>query len=224
MAAAMLARGASVASRACAGAPLRVCAPAASQRRWRSVGVILLEHIDELGFQGQEVEVKSGFARNYLIPQKLAAYASDSTREAFKADLTGAFLGLADEEAAAGRARERNLLRKRLQALPLRFAVATEDDEHLYGSVTSGDIADQINSRLRLPRPLEKGQVKIVDRSSTAEMAEEELEAARKERTGRRFAPMIKTVGWHLVEVRTESGSGDPVTALVEVQVISSSA
>ncbi|KAA0154109.1 hypothetical protein FNF27_04301 [Cafeteria roenbergensis] len=218
MAAAMLARGASVASRACAGAPLRVCAPAASQRRWRSVGVILLEHIDELGFQGQEVEVKSGFARNYLIPQKLAAYASDSTREAFKADLT------ADEEAAAGRARERNLLRKRLQALPLRFAVATEDDEHLYGSVTSGDIADQINSRLRLPRPLEKGQVKIVDRSSTAEMAEEELEAARKERTGRRFAPMIKTVGWHLVEVRTESGSGDPVTALVEVQVISSSA
>ncbi len=89
---------------------------------------------------------------------------------------------------------------------------------------SSGDIADQINSRLRLPRPLEKGQVKIVDRSSTAEMAEEELEAARKERTGRRFAPMIKTVGWHLVEVRTESGSGDPVTALVEVQVISSSA
>lgn len=42
----------------------------------------------------------------------------------------------ADEEADAGRARERNLLRKRLQALPLRFAVATEDDEHLYGSVT----------------------------------------------------------------------------------------
>jgi ribosomal protein L9 len=133
----------------------------------RSVQVVLLNHIDELGFQGQEVSVKSGYARNYLIPTKLAVYANDTTRKAFKANMTVraplaccivaatsirpmllpacwrqilhpvTFIACvqAEAEAEAGKLRERNLLRKRLQAIPLRFAVATVDDTKLYGSV-----------------------------------------------------------------------------------------
>lgn len=50
--------------------------------------VVLLDHIDELGFLGQEVKVRAGYARNYLVPRKLAVYASDSTRLAFKATLS----------------------------------------------------------------------------------------------------------------------------------------
>jgi large subunit ribosomal protein L9 len=110
--------------------------------------VILLSDIDELGFSGQEVAVKSGYARNFLVPNRFAVYASDKTRSAFKTELSvswwpprGTFGAQTrdvqpEEEEAATRRRERNLLRKRLQSLHIRFAVATVDDTEMYGAVT----------------------------------------------------------------------------------------
>ena len=48
--------------------------------------VILLERIDKLGQMGDEVTVKSGYARNYLLPQKKALRATEANKQHFKAE------------------------------------------------------------------------------------------------------------------------------------------
>lgn len=48
------------------------------------VSVVLRESMDTVGFLGEEVSVKAGFARNYLIPQQKAVYATPENRQEFK--------------------------------------------------------------------------------------------------------------------------------------------
>ncbi|RLN21596.1 hypothetical protein BBJ28_00007639 [Nothophytophthora sp. Chile5] len=48
--------------------------------------MVLKEDVPKLGFRGEEVAVKAGYARNYLYPEKLAVYATDANREKFKVD------------------------------------------------------------------------------------------------------------------------------------------
>lgn len=57
---------------------VRVC------RMGHQVPVILVEHVDSLGHKGQELAVKPGFARNFLVPKRMAVYATEETRSKFK--------------------------------------------------------------------------------------------------------------------------------------------
>lgn len=84
-------------------------------------------------------------------------------------------------------------------------------------------MATLVNSKLRLPVPLDATTTRIVAREDANEVsgdAKEEIRAM----AARRYEPVIKRVGWHLIEATTVSGSGEGITALLEVQVISSSA
>jgi len=97
--------------------------------------VLLCEDVEYLGFLGDVVEVKDGYARNYLLPQAIASEPTEANIKALA-------------EAKAKRAETRELARKQLD----RVAEAVEGAEavlaakanelgHLFGSVTERDIA-----------------------------------------------------------------------------------
>ena len=58
------------------------CSPI-SLAKVRRINVVLLEHLNRTGFEGQEVEVAPGYARNYLIPQRKAVYATEENRDKY---------------------------------------------------------------------------------------------------------------------------------------------
>ena len=103
--------------------------------------VILIEDVKDLGLQGEIKEVKNGLGRNYLIPQKLAV-------EATKANLN---LWERKKEALEVRRaqilKDANTLAEKLEGLTLTIPMKAGEDERLYGSVTSQNIADLLNEK-----------------------------------------------------------------------------
>lgn len=117
------------------------------------MNVILLERFGNLGDIGDEVAVKAGFARNFLIPQGKAVRATDENRSVFEG--RRAELELAANE-QLGAAEERAT---KLEGLTLTIVVKAGEEGKLYGSVGTQDIADKISaeaievakSEVRLP-------------------------------------------------------------------------
>jgi large subunit ribosomal protein L9 len=103
--------------------------------------VILREHVDNLGRRGEVVKVADGYARNYLLPRKLALVATEGNkkqieREREKFDAKE----LEDKKAAEA-------VGERISAVDLAIARKVGETEALYGSVTSGDIADLLHAK-----------------------------------------------------------------------------
>tara|TARA_B100001564_G_scaffold348443_1_gene350364 strand:+ start:1038 stop:1655 length:618 start_codon:yes stop_codon:yes gene_type:complete len=119
--------------------------------------VILLEHVDNLGNLGDEVTVKNGYARNYLIPQGKCLRATNENREVFEKRRAEMEKASKEQEEAAQK------IAKKVDgafALVIRQA---GDDGRLYGSVTSKDAAialaelskEDINKRqIRIEKPI----------------------------------------------------------------------
>lgn len=105
------------------------------------MNVILLERLVNLGDLGDEVVVKPGFARNFLIPQGKAVRATDENRTVFeerRAELekvANEKLGVAKERAA------------KLEGMTLTIVVKAGEEGKLYGSVGTQDIADAIEAK-----------------------------------------------------------------------------
>ena len=102
--------------------------------------IILLKSQDTLGNVGDIVNVKDGYARNYLIPNKIASYA---TKENIKT------LNTWIEQQAIKEAKNREnleLLTKSLDKLTLKFSLQAGDDGKLFGSVTSQMISNEIEN------------------------------------------------------------------------------
>jgi large subunit ribosomal protein L9 len=118
--------------------------------------IILRQDVDSLGLEGQTFEVKSGYARNYLIPQGLALEATlrnIKMMEAQKKHIEEKRLKAKEEAERASR---------QLSDLVLTIAQKAGEEGKLYGSVTSMEIADQLEKkgvsidrkRIRLDRPI----------------------------------------------------------------------
>ena len=102
------------------------------------MNVILLERLGNLGDIGDEVAVKAGFARNYLIPKGKAVRATEENRAVFegrRAEL---------EKAAAEQLTEAQGRAAKLEGLSLTLVVKAGEEGKLYGSVGTQDIADAI--------------------------------------------------------------------------------
>ncbi len=100
--------------------------------------VILLEKVGKLGNLGDVVKVKEGYARNFLIPSKLARRATEAAIKEFgdrRADL---------ERAAAAKLAEAQALGEKLAGKTLRIAQKAGVDGRLFGSVTNADIAEAL--------------------------------------------------------------------------------
>ena len=117
------------------------------------MNVILLEHLGNLGELGDEITVKAGFARNYLLPQGKAVRATDANRKIFEERRAELEKASADAlTAAQGRARE-------LEGVDVTILVKAGEEGKLYGSVGTQDIADALaakgldvqRSEVRLP-------------------------------------------------------------------------
>ena len=103
--------------------------------------VILREHVDHLGKRGEIVKVADGYARNYLLPRKLALPATSGNKKHVERERK---IMEAREAEDRGRA---EAIAARLQALDLAIARRVGDTEQLYGSVTAADIAELLKAK-----------------------------------------------------------------------------
>ena len=102
--------------------------------------VILLEKVAKLGGLGDKVNVKSGYGRNFLIPQKKAVPATAANLESFesrRADL---------EKQAAEKLANAEKRAEQLKELELTLAVKAGEEGKLFGSIGTRDLADLISS------------------------------------------------------------------------------
>ena len=117
------------------------------------MNVILLERVNNLGDLGDEVSVKPGFARNYLIPNAKAVQANNANREVFeqrRAELEAKAQGILGEAKARA---------EKIEGHILTIMVKSGEEGRLYGSVGTQDIADALvadgheveRSEVRLP-------------------------------------------------------------------------
>ena len=103
--------------------------------------VILKEDVNKLGHRGDVVKVADGYGRNYLLPGKLAIEATTANKAVIEQMKGSAVRKSAKEK---GEAEE---LATRLTAVELVFERKVGEHEHLFGSVTSGDIAHQLEAQ-----------------------------------------------------------------------------
>lgn len=98
--------------------------------------LILRETIEHLGRRGDVVRVANGYARNYLLPRKLALPVTESNRRQVERERAVADLRETEERQAA------QSVADRLAAAECIIARRVGETDTLYGSVTSGDIAE----------------------------------------------------------------------------------
>jgi large subunit ribosomal protein L9 len=118
--------------------------------------VILRQHVDNLGERGQIVKVADGFARNFLLPRKLALPATEGNKRHVERERKIVEAREADEKGQA------EAIAARLSAVEISIARRVGETDQLYGSVTAADIADYLKSkgfeidrrRLVLPDPI----------------------------------------------------------------------
>lgn len=116
--------------------------------------VILRQAVENLGKPGDLVEVKSGYARNFLIPRGFALQATEGNRKRI-------FQQRARLEAAENQRRERaQEIANRLEQISLTFSARVGEEEKLFGSVTAADIAQQLNAQ---GFEIEKRQIDLHD-------------------------------------------------------------
>lgn len=123
--------------------------------------VILLEKVVNLGNLGEVVRVRDGYARNFLIPQKMARRATDAAMKEFEARRAELEKVQAEKLAAA------QALGERLAGYQLKVVQKAGVDGRLFGSVTNADIAEGLvkagfagvaKGQVRMPN----GQIKAV--------------------------------------------------------------
>jgi large subunit ribosomal protein L9 len=103
--------------------------------------VILKEDVNKLGHRGDVVKVADGYGRNFLLPQKLAMEATAANKVVIEQMKQAAVRQSAREKSEA------ELLVKQLNQVELVFERKVGENDHLFGSVTSAEIAQQLEQK-----------------------------------------------------------------------------
>jgi large subunit ribosomal protein L9 len=103
--------------------------------------IILQEDVEKLGTRGQLVEVAEGYARNFLLPRKLGLEATAGNLKRLEKMRANFAKKEATEKAAAQQQGEL------LAAVSLEFTRKAGENDQLFGSVTSGDIAEALAAK-----------------------------------------------------------------------------
>ena len=120
--------------------------------------VILREHVEHLGNRGEIVKVADGYARNYLLPRKLALLVTDGNRRQIERERTKFDAKEAEEQKVA------QAIADRMASVEIVIARRVGETDALYGSVTSSDIAEALAAKgfdidrrkLQLPEPIKR--------------------------------------------------------------------
>jgi large subunit ribosomal protein L9 len=116
--------------------------------------VLLLDDVEGLGAKGANVRVADGYARNYLLPRRLAIRLSPKASQVYQ------------ELERQRSLRERNLLRQaeeeaaRLAAVQVTIPAQANEEDTLFGSITSADVAEAL---ARAGHPVDKRQIEMED-------------------------------------------------------------
>ena len=100
--------------------------------------VILREHVDNLGRRGEVVKVADGYARNYLLPRKLALLVTEGNKKQIEREKDKFDLKEAEEQKVA------QSMADRIGNIDVDIARKVGETDALYGSVTTSDIADAL--------------------------------------------------------------------------------
>ena len=103
--------------------------------------VILKEDVQKLGHRGDIVKVAEGYGRNFLLPRKLAIEATSANRAVIEQMRSASLRRSAKEK---GEAEE---LAKQFEGVSLSFTRKAGEKDHLFGSVTAGDIAEALEKK-----------------------------------------------------------------------------
>lgn len=103
--------------------------------------VILKEDVVKLGSRGDVVKVADGYGRNYLLPRKLAIEASRANKAVIDQMKAAALRRSAKEKSQAEE------LAKQFEGVSVSFQRRSGEHDQLFGSVTSGDIADALSKQ-----------------------------------------------------------------------------
>ncbi|HEY1809778.1 MAG TPA: 50S ribosomal protein L9 [Acidobacteriaceae bacterium] len=103
--------------------------------------VILREDISNLGHRGDVVKVANGYGRNFLLPKNLAMEATPANKAVIEQMKASAVRRSAKEKAEAEQ------LVTQLNAVSIAFTRRVGENDHLFGSVTSGDIAQELAAK-----------------------------------------------------------------------------
>jgi large subunit ribosomal protein L9 len=118
--------------------------------------VILREHVENLGRRGEVVKVAPGYARNYLLPRKLALAVTEANKRQIERERSAAEARDLEERTQA------EALGQRVTQTDIEIARRVGENDTLYGSVTSADIAQALlakgfeieKRRIHLPEPI----------------------------------------------------------------------
>jgi large subunit ribosomal protein L9 len=126
--------------------------------------VILREHVDNLGSRGEIVRVADGYARNYLLPRKLALLATEGNKKQIERERVKFEAKEAEDRKVA------EAMAERLAMLEIAIPRKVGETDALYGSVTTADIAEALAAKgfdidrrkLQLAEPIKKvGEVEV---------------------------------------------------------------
>jgi large subunit ribosomal protein L9 len=116
--------------------------------------IILQEDVEKLGTRGQVVDVADGYARNFLLPRKLALEASAGNMKRLE-KMRAVF---AKKEATEKDAAQK--LSETLAGVTLEFSRRAGENDQLFGSVTSGDVAEALAAK---GYEVEKRKISLAD-------------------------------------------------------------
>ena len=116
--------------------------------------VILQEDVEKLGHRGDVVTVKPGYARNFLLPNKLAVAATSGNMKALERNRAALAKKTATELEAAKKQAEL------LTGVSVKFTRKTGENDQMFGSVTTADIADGLKAQ---GFGVDKRQVQLAD-------------------------------------------------------------
>ncbi len=147
--------------------------------------VILKEDVPKLGARGDVVKVAEGYGRNFLLPRKLAIEATKANRSVIE-QMKQAAARRAEREKADAQALAGNF-----EGLTLTFYRKAGEREHLFGSVTANDIAEELEQR---GFAVDRRKIQLPD--------------------------PIKTVGEHTVPIKLHKDVGTSVKVVVEKETV----
>jgi len=103
--------------------------------------IILQEDVEKLGHRGDVVTVKPGYARNFLLPNKIAIEATPGNMKALER-IRGALAKKTATEIEAAKKQA-----ELLTGVALKFQRKTGENDQMFGSVTTGDVADALHAQ-----------------------------------------------------------------------------
>ena len=103
--------------------------------------VILREHVDHLGRRGELVKVADGYARNYLLPRKMALLATAGNKKVIEREKVKFDAKEAEEQGVA------QAIADRLANVEIEIARRVGETDALFGSVTNADIAESLTAK-----------------------------------------------------------------------------